>query len=457
MLVLRSHIGYPSPDFTDSPKAHGDPFPPEEISRTKEILGIPPTSRSTRPTDVVDAYRARVGARGARRAQAWQSAGSTPGPVTAAEWDACWAGRALAGLGGQAADVRGRREDRHPPGHPEGAQRHARAPSRGCCRAPATSPATPAPSSTAREHQSAEHPDGRQIHYGIREHAMGVGHERHGLPRRRAPRRRHVLRVQRLPAARRCAWPRCPRPRTSSSSPTTRSGSARTGRPTSRSSSSPRCGPSPACRSSARPTPTRRPRRGGSPSTTTAPPRSILTRQNIPVVTDGSAVEPGAAVVRAVDDPAARPDRHRQRGRRLRRRRRRAWPADGIAARVVSMPSWDRFERPARGVPGRRAARPACPCSRSRRPPRSGGSAGPTTSSASTASAPARRARWPSTSSASTSDHVVARALALVARRSTREEPDGPTPAALRGARSEPLARQPHARLPHDRPAGHAA
>ena len=45
----------------------------------------------------------------------------------------------------------------------------------------------------------------------------------------------------------------------------------------------------------------------------------ILSRQGIPVVTDGSAVERGGAVVRSVDRPAGRAGRHRQRGRRVRR------------------------------------------------------------------------------------------------------------------------------------------
>ena len=61
------------------------------------------------------------------------------------------------------------------------------------------------------EAQSVEHPGGRQVHYGIREHAMGGGHDRHGRPRRHPPGRGHLLRLQRLHAAGRSAWPPCPR------------------------------------------------------------------------------------------------------------------------------------------------------------------------------------------------------------------------------------------------------
>jgi transketolase len=71
----------------------------------------------------------------------------------------------------------------------------------------------------------------------------------------------------------------------------------------------------------------------------------ILSRQGIPVVTDGSAVEPGGAVVR---EPDGRPQIVLlatgsevalcvEAAGRL--------SAAGIAARVVSLPSWDRFAR----------------------------------------------------------------------------------------------------------------
>ena len=39
MIVLRSHIGYPSPKVTDSAKAHGNPLGEDEVKITKEILG----------------------------------------------------------------------------------------------------------------------------------------------------------------------------------------------------------------------------------------------------------------------------------------------------------------------------------------------------------------------------------------------------------------------------------
>lgn len=41
LLVLRTRIGHPSPDFTDRHEAHGNPFTAEHVTRTKQVLGIP--------------------------------------------------------------------------------------------------------------------------------------------------------------------------------------------------------------------------------------------------------------------------------------------------------------------------------------------------------------------------------------------------------------------------------
>ena len=41
LLILRTRIGSPSPDFTDRHEAHGNPFAAEHVSRTKQIMGIP--------------------------------------------------------------------------------------------------------------------------------------------------------------------------------------------------------------------------------------------------------------------------------------------------------------------------------------------------------------------------------------------------------------------------------
>ena len=42
LIVLRSHIGWPSPHMTDTAAAHGNPLGEDEVRETKEILGLPP-------------------------------------------------------------------------------------------------------------------------------------------------------------------------------------------------------------------------------------------------------------------------------------------------------------------------------------------------------------------------------------------------------------------------------
>jgi len=64
MLVLRSHIGWPSPKLTDTAAAHGVPFGEEEIRATKEILGLPADQTFWVPDEVRDFYGQQV-ARGA--------------------------------------------------------------------------------------------------------------------------------------------------------------------------------------------------------------------------------------------------------------------------------------------------------------------------------------------------------------------------------------------------------
>jgi transketolase len=94
LVILRSHIGYPSPNKTDDPAAHGAALGLDEVRATKEILGLPPDETFHVPADVLAFYRD-AGARGtdARRSHVatldtWRSAH----PEDAAELDLCLAG-----------------------------------------------------------------------------------------------------------------------------------------------------------------------------------------------------------------------------------------------------------------------------------------------------------------------------------------------------------------------------
>lgn len=64
MIVLRTHIGYPSPEMTDKHEAHGNPFNAALVSSAKKVMGIPDEPFYA-PSDFVASYRAHCLARGA--------------------------------------------------------------------------------------------------------------------------------------------------------------------------------------------------------------------------------------------------------------------------------------------------------------------------------------------------------------------------------------------------------
>ena len=171
MIILRSHIGYPSPAMTDNPEAHGMPFKAEEIARTKEILGLPADQDFYVPDDVVDFYR-RCRPRGEELRSAWQAA-----------FDA-WSGdrselqAALSGTGIEGWDAK-------LPTWEAGAKPIA---TRNASREVINAIADVVPGLVAggadltgntgtqlKDHgvQSADDPGGRLIYYGVREHGMG--------------------------------------------------------------------------------------------------------------------------------------------------------------------------------------------------------------------------------------------------------------------------------------------
>ena len=125
LLVLRSHIGTPSPDHTDDPAAHGNPFTAEDVTRTKDVMGIP-DEPFWAPEEVVATYRDTVRQRvqdakaaverGVRRARRRRAGGVGRGLER----------HRVEGLGGRPADVRAGQGGGHPPGDGEGARRGVR-------------------------------------------------------------------------------------------------------------------------------------------------------------------------------------------------------------------------------------------------------------------------------------------------------------------------------------------
>ena len=71
LIVLPTRIGFPSPDFTDKHAAHGNPFVAEHIERTKAVMGIP-NEPFWVPANLLVEYRRRVGAASIDAYSAWQ-------------------------------------------------------------------------------------------------------------------------------------------------------------------------------------------------------------------------------------------------------------------------------------------------------------------------------------------------------------------------------------------------
>ncbi len=72
LVLVHSHIGYGSP-VEDSPKAHGEPLGPEGVRATKEFLGLPPDAEFHVPDAVYEQFERGIGATGLEARRAWES------------------------------------------------------------------------------------------------------------------------------------------------------------------------------------------------------------------------------------------------------------------------------------------------------------------------------------------------------------------------------------------------
>ena len=98
LIVVRSHIAYPAPHAMDTAKAHGAPLGEAEVRATKEALGWDPDASFVVPDEV----RAHMdfGARGAALEDAWRGkldAWSAKYPELREDWDQVHTGRPRAG------------------------------------------------------------------------------------------------------------------------------------------------------------------------------------------------------------------------------------------------------------------------------------------------------------------------------------------------------------------------
>ena len=170
LVILRSHIGWPSPKFTDTKEAHGDPFGEDEIRITKGILGLPPDEKFWVPQEVLDLYRECIPRGQAMRAEWEARAGAR---TTSPEWEAA---KEQTGLAGWQAKL-----PTWEPGTAPLATRVAVNTSLvaiadlfpGLVAGSADLTGNTGVKLAGESPQEKETPAGRQIHFGIREHGMG--------------------------------------------------------------------------------------------------------------------------------------------------------------------------------------------------------------------------------------------------------------------------------------------
>jgi transketolase len=179
LIIVRSHIGFPSPGMMDTREAHGSPFSAEEISAVKAILGVPDEPFVDDPELAPQLIESLADMRSAR--VAWESrvaASSARGAALLEQLKSNGAARISA----------------HPEKYAGGSMVATRkAMKRAMDVYASQTPGISAGSADLTDNtgveliessvQNAKNPGGRQIHYGIREFAMGavmVGQSLHG-------------------------------------------------------------------------------------------------------------------------------------------------------------------------------------------------------------------------------------------------------------------------------------
>lgn len=335
LIVLRTHIGYPSPDLTDRHEAHGNPFTQDLVTATKRVMGIP-DEPFWAPEELVSAYREHAKSRGAALREAWMrdsGDGAAGAKAVNAVVDSSTVSAHL---------PRFSAEDN--PATRQAFQKVLEAtdsvmPSVLAGAADLTGNTGSKLSGTVPFDR--DHPEGRQIYFGIREHAMGaalVGMALHGgvIPVGGtffvfADYMRPSIRLAALSRAR-CVF-------VFSHDSVGVGEDGPTHQPIEQ-------------LASLRMIPglqVIRPADGNETAqawlaavTHDGPTALILSRQNLPTTTDGSAVSTGAGIVRSAKDPRAVIIGTGSEVA-LAVRAADALAADGIEVNVVSMPSWDRF------------------------------------------------------------------------------------------------------------------
>ncbi len=92
--MIRSHIAYPAPNAVDTAKAHGAPLGEQEVALTKQAMGLDPEKSFQVESSVYEHMSLRQ--KGAAAQREWKQRfvrWREQFPAMAADWDLAWAGR----------------------------------------------------------------------------------------------------------------------------------------------------------------------------------------------------------------------------------------------------------------------------------------------------------------------------------------------------------------------------
>jgi transketolase len=176
LIRVRSTIAWPAPNARGTAAAHGAPLGEDEVRATKEALGWDPGREFHVPDEVYEAFGSCV-ARGDELQREWQrrlARWRARDPARAAEWDRAWRGRPAAGLSealpsfdpAEAASVATRAAG--------SAVMQALAPHLPTMLGGSADLAESTKTEFKGESSFSRERAGRNVHFGVREHAMGA-------------------------------------------------------------------------------------------------------------------------------------------------------------------------------------------------------------------------------------------------------------------------------------------
>ncbi len=73
LIIVDSHIGYGAPSKQGTPEAHGEPLGPDEVRAAKRVYGWPEDAQFLVPDGVYERFAELMGARGRRQRAAWMA------------------------------------------------------------------------------------------------------------------------------------------------------------------------------------------------------------------------------------------------------------------------------------------------------------------------------------------------------------------------------------------------